>query len=246
MTRQLVSAAIAHSHEMERFAVAELGGMQALQTEKLRILAMATSRRALTYFRAVVGLVESNLYEPAGAVLRVLLELVLVLTVINDSPDQLEVLAKQSLEESRKALNGLLKVSPTARPEWLTNDTIVDAIAELGIKHSGFSAQYWAEKSGNIETYNTMYRRLNVFSHASLGALEAYLPVNEQNQFTGVRGDVGQESAAQFLVSASSILLGILQIAAGDNVDQIRREKYSEMAAEQVSLQEQIAMESPM
>lgn len=246
MKNLIISTAIAHSHEMDRLAVTELGAMQAHQTERDRIFAMATGRRALTYFRAVVNLVESNLFEPAGAVLRVLLELVLVLHVVNDSPEQLDVLARQSQGENRKALKGLLNISPTARPEWLTDATIADALAELTTEHSGFNAQYWADRSGNMETYNTMYRRLNAFSHASLVALEAYLPVNENAQITGVRGDVGRESGPQFLVSASSILLGILQIAAGDNVDQIRREKFSGMAAEQVSLQEQIAMESPM
>ncbi|QTN29595.1 hypothetical protein HZ993_07195 [Rhodoferax sp. AJA081-3] len=244
MNAQTLSTAVAHSREMDRLAVSELGTMQALQTEKVRIFAMATGRRALTYFRAVVSLVESNLYEPAGAVLRVLLELVLVLHVVNDSPEQLDVLAKQSLGENRKALKGLKTVSLDSRPEWLTDDSIEKVLSELTMEQSGFNAHYWADKSGNMETYNTMYRRLNAFSHASLVALDAYLPVNAKAEIIGVRGDVGRESGPQFLVSASSILLGILQIAAGEDIDPIRREKFTAMAAEQVSLQEQIALES--
>lgn len=210
-TETFVKQAISYANGLDRFAVALLNSAHASQSDHLHIFCMASAVRSLNYFRAVVKLIEFKLYEPAGASLRVMLELIFVLSAVHKCPELLDLLATQSIGERRKALSSLMKVSIGSRSTWLTNDVILAELEGLD-PQQGFNAAFWAEKSGNSETYNTMYRRLNSLSHGALGALEGYLPVNERGQFTSVRNDVGKERAIQFLVTASSILIDVLQI----------------------------------
>ena len=239
-TDSLTAQAISNARNLDRLAVSVLGNTQAVQSNRHRIFAMATAVRSLNYFRAVVRLIESELYEPAGASLRVMLELIFVLKAVHQTPERIDLLAMQSLGENRKASNGLANVSKDSRPDWLTDEVIQAELSGFDAKQPGFSAAFWAVQSGNSEAYNTMYRRLCGFSHGALGALEAYLPVNENGHITAVRNDVGKEFGPQFLVSATSILLEVLQIVEGDDLEQSRREEFAQMGAALVQLQEQI------
>lgn len=240
----LTTQALSIANNLDHLAVSVLGAAQATQSERHRIFAMATAVRSLSYFRAVVRLNEAKLYEPAGASLRVMLELIFILKAVHQTPDLLDSLAMQTFGENRKALNALAKVSQDSRPDWLTDEVIQAELSGFDSKQHGFNAAFWADQSGDAETYNTMYRRLNNFSHGSLGALEAYLPVNESNQFISVRTDVGKEYSAQFLVSASSMLLEILQIIEDDHAGKSRCDDFAWFGAALSQLQDQIVLNS--
>lgn len=51
---------------------------------------------------------------------------------------------------------------------------------------SGFNAYFWADKGGLLDVYNTMYRRPNTFSHGAMGALSAYVEMDERGRPTGI------------------------------------------------------------
>jgi len=236
----LLVDALAHAARLDSFAVSLLSSLQAHQDEGHRIFLLAQSVRSLIYFCAVCTLVESQLYEPAGAVLRVLLEQMFVLKAVRLDPSQLDVLAIQAKGESGKALNGLLKLSSDSRPEWLT-DVRIKAELEGVDKTSGFNAQHWADKSGHKEAYDTLYRRLNVYSHSSLAALSGYLPSNDGGQFTGVRKEAERESAPQFLVDASSMMLEVINIVASQAMSSDAKEEFALMSREQHAFHERLA-----
>lgn len=229
----LLVATLAQAARLDSFAVSLLSSLQANQDEGHRIFLMAQSVRSLVYFRAVCTLVESQLNEPAGAVLRVLLEQMFVLDAVSSEPSRLDVLATQANGESGKALKGLLELSSDSRPEWLTDERIKIELKALGKIPAGFSAYDWADKSGQRETYHALYRRLNIYSHSSLAALSAYLPTNDKGEFTSVRKNAARESAPQFLIDASAILMEILNIVASEDMSLNAKAEFASMRTEQ-------------
>lgn len=225
--------ALAHAKRLSALTVSVLPGLKANRTDRHRIFLIAQAVRALQYFQAIITLISTGSCEPAGAILRVLLEQIFVFKAVYANPGELNVLVEQSQGESIKSLNALSRLPEDWRPDDLTEDRIQAAIAEIGGGPGKFDAFYWAGRSGLRHHYDTMYRSLSVYSHGSLAAIARYVQMDASGAILGIRNDAAQESAGQFLVDASSIMLDILATLAQETVSRETLEKFEQFANEQ-------------
>lgn len=188
-----------------------LAALEVASTDSQRVFEIALAVRSLVYCQGIVTLSERGLVEPSGALLRVLVEQAFVLLAVRKDPSLMQQLAEQDLAEKRKALAGLEKLPDDARPAWMTAQSIDELRNSLpATAAGGFNAYYWADKAGLLDVYNTLYRRLNTFSHGAMGALSAYMTEGPDGEATGIRGDAIPEYGPQFLINGASMVLNIV------------------------------------
>jgi len=193
------------------WASESLHAQEVSSTDANRVYQVALAVRSLVYFQGIITLVERKLVEPSGALLRVLIEHSFVLFAVRKSPELMQELATQDLAEKRKALTGLKHLSSESRPAWMTEQAIEELRSSIpDSSGGGFNAHFWAEKGGLLEVYNTLYRRLNTFSHGAIGALTAYVSIDQNGQAIGIRGDAVSEFGPQFLINGASLVLNVV------------------------------------
>lgn len=205
---QLRQESLALAESVDRWVVSSLPTCRIAVDDEVRVFEVLQTTRSLAFFRGVVSLCRSGLVEPAGALLRVLVEHAFVLVAIRKKPELLQQLVHQEVDEKRKAFGSLKQLDPSTRPDWMTDDFLDAAKATFETpKGSGFKADMWAYAAGLGDTYQTLYRRLNTFSHGGLGALAAYESSKPDGNFSGVKLYALQEHAPMILVNATSMML---------------------------------------
>lgn len=206
--RQLFHESLDFADSVDRWVVSNLPTCRIATDDEVRVFEVLQTTRSFAFFRGVVSLCRARLAEPAGALLRVLVEHTFVLVAIRNKPDLLQKLAHQEIGEKLKAFDALKKLGSGSRPDWMTKDylDIVRSSFETPEK-GGFKAFDWALAAGLQETYWTLYKRVSTFSHGGLGALAAYETSKPDGTFSGVRLYALQEHAPMILVNASSMML---------------------------------------
>lgn len=188
-----------------------LRAQEVASTDSRRVFEIALAVRSLVYCQGIVALIERGLVEPSGALLRVLVEQAFVLLAVRKDATLMQELAEQDLAEKRKALSGLEKLPDEDRPDWMTAQSIDELRNSLPASAAGgFNAYYWADKAGLLGVYNTLYRRLNTFSHGAIGALAAYVSQGPDGEATGIKGNAVPEYGPQFLINGASMVLNIV------------------------------------
>lgn len=211
---------------------------------QVKVFCHASAMRGLEYLNAFRLLAEAGMYEPAAGVLRVLLELVFVAQAIHDDPTKLIELERQDGAEKRKAIESLRRVDPAMRDESITDEMLSQAIKRYGPSTGGFNAFNWAADSNNEASYLTMYRFLNPFSHGSAAALQSYIAKAQGDNATAMTFNLGQVLAVQFLVSASFVMLELLQCF--DDGATRANSSYDQINAELKALQAAIYEQPPL
>lgn len=211
MTDELSTDCLKFAKQISFWASESLHAQEVTSTDSVRVYQVALAVRSLVYFQGIITLIERRLVEPSGALLRVLIEHSFVLFAVRKSPELMQELAKQDLAEKRKALSGLQQLSADSRPDWMTGQAIDELRGSIpNSATGGFNAYFWAEKGGLLDVYNTMYRRLNTFSHGAIGAISAYVTMDQSGQPTGIRGDAVPEYGPQFLINGASLVLNVV------------------------------------
>lgn len=211
MTDRLCIDCLDWAKQISAWASESLRIQEVNTADSIRVYQVALAVRSLVYFQGIITLVERRLVEPSGALLRVLIEHSFVLFAIRKSPELMQELARQDLAEKRKALSGLQQLSADCRPDWMTGQAIDELRNSIPSDVTGgFNAYFWAEKGGLLDVYNTMYRRLNTFSHGAIGAITAYVSMDQSGQPTGIRGDAISEFGPQFLINGASLVLNVV------------------------------------
>lgn len=204
-TTALRTEALRLARRVEGYAAEVLTQQESYQDEGPRIAQHAQSVRMLQTFRAVLKLVECDLNDGAAAVLRSLVEQHFVYTALLKAPGLLALAVSQEEGEQSKALKGLRKVPPDARPDHVT-DAVLDA--EISQRSaSGFNAQQWAEKAGLDAMFQTLYRHLSFNAHGALHATNDYVVVNDEGTVLGIRAHILRERSIGFVLDAIGIVM---------------------------------------
>ena len=206
--RQLLHESLDFADSVDRWVVSNLPTCRIATDDEVRVFEVLQTTRSFVFFRGAVSLCRAGLAEPAGALLRVLVEHAFVLVAVRKRPELLQKLAHQEVGEKLKAFGSLKSLDTGSRPDWMTNAYIDAAMRSFETpERGGFKAFEWAQAAGLQETYWTLYRRLNTFSHGGLGALAAYETSKPDGTFSGARLYALQEHAPMILVNASSMML---------------------------------------
>jgi hypothetical protein len=176
-------------------------------TDKEQVFFVTHAVRSLVYTQSIITLCEKGLIEPAGALLRVLLEQAFVLAALEKDRSLFDEYEKQGNRERLKALSELEKLDEAELPDWFDKKDIEGFTAQVppATKH-GFSAYYWAEKADMLNAYRTIYRLACTYSHGSILGFDAYLKVDSNGVATGIQANALIEHRPQFLITAASTL----------------------------------------
>lgn len=227
MTTEVLRSA----RRLDGFAVEVISQQSANQDDNYRIFVLAQTVRIYKNFQAVCKLVECDLNDAAGAVLRGLLEQAYVLNAVSQDPVALTRLAKESQAENYKATKGLLEIPAERRGVDLTVERIQDALKQMG-KGSGFNAHDWAARSGLADSFHTMYRPLCTYSHGAMGAVTEYLKIDESGTILGIQSNVAGAMAPNFVLTAESILLCSIGILTDQTATDVMRTTISQFKTE--------------
>lgn len=207
----LTSEILQSARRLDVFAAEVISQQSANQDDNYRIFVFAQTVRIYKNFQAVCKLVEWDLNDAAGAVLRGLLEQTYVLSAVSQDPLALTRLAKESTAENHKATKGLLQIPAERRAAELTFERIQEGLKQM-TEGSGFNAYDWAVRSGHADSFHTMYRRLCTYSHGAMGAVTEYLKIDRNGTILGIQSNVAGTMAPNFVLLACSILLGSVSI----------------------------------
>jgi hypothetical protein len=195
--------------ELNRFAAGTLGGPHtglSLQDQFL----LAHRWRMLRFSQGIEVTLKGGLVDPAGALLRVLIELGYVIAAIADDPSKLIDLLQQGQAEGRKALEGLKKaLAPGEREDFLTDDFLDAEIAALK-SGTGFVAHNWAGMAKSMDSYATIYRLVSRHSHGgSKGTLDYFDGLDTESP--SLRPNPSDELAHDYCVVAAALLIDALK-----------------------------------
>ncbi|WP_114470221.1 DUF5677 domain-containing protein [Pseudorhodoferax soli] len=192
------------SQRVERFVAKVVTQQKVSRDDAHRTLLLLMVVRMHRFFQAVLLLVEDGLYDSAAALMRSFLEQWFVFAAVSNEPDLARRYAVQTQAESRKALSGLRRLDATCRAPELTERVLDDAIAAYG-PGEGFNVAWWAERTGNLDTYLTLYRRLSMHAHGAGAPLEDYVQMDDRGEVVGLRETAAIADMPGFLMAASSM-----------------------------------------
>jgi hypothetical protein len=196
--------------KLNLFAAGALGGPHSGLTEKDQFL-LAHRWRMLRFSQGIEVTVGAGLLDPAGALLRVLIELGYVIAAIADDPNRLIDLFKQGQVESRKALEGLKKeLAPNERDDLLTDDFLDAQIASLGAG-SGFAAYNWAGLAKSKGSYATIYRLVSRHSHGGTKGTVDYFEGLDTDS-PRLRPNIPADLAPEYCLVAASLMFDALTV----------------------------------
>lgn len=214
----LTSDALKHAQAVCAFAILALGAQQAAQGHHIRIFAMAHGVRMLRYAQAVCTLIGSGLVDPAGAVLRVLLEQGWVIQALQKNPESFHILMTEGLVEGRKALEGLARLQPEHRSAELTAERLSSEIAKLPTS-SAFVPHNWAGRADADSVYLTLYRTLSTFAHGGpTGTLDYLRWLDEEGDGVRIDGSAASVHSSEMLTVASALMLDVIDIVCAERL----------------------------
>lgn len=203
----LTADALQFIAELNRFAESVLGGPQIGLTDRDQFL-LAHRWRMLRFSQGIESTAADGLIDPAGALLRVLIELWYVLAAIADNPDKLIDLFSQGQAEGRKALEGLKQLGPDERDDLLTDDFLDAEMANLNAG-TKFVAHNWAGLAKSKGSYVTIYRFLCRHSHGgSAGTFDYFDGLDTDSP--RLRPNIPRRLAPEYCLTAASLMFDAL------------------------------------
>lgn len=206
--KELTADALRFLAELNHFAAGVLGGPHTGLCREDQFL-LAHRWRMLRFSQGIEVAVTGGLLDPAGALLRVLIELGYVIAAIADDPNKIIDLFNQGQAEGRKALEGLKReLAPDERDDTLTNDFLDSEIASLG-PGTGFAAYNWAGMAKSKASYATIYRLVSRHSHGgTTGTLDYFEGIDTDSP--RLRPNPSAGLAPDYCVTAASLMFDSL------------------------------------
>lgn len=223
--------------QAEQYALDSLPLQQATQDDNARIAMVAMAVRMYRTHQAVCKLVDGNLNDAAGAVLRSLFEQYFVLLAVLNDPKSLDVAVEEAMSERRKALQGLRRMHPSERGPEITDAALDAAIAAIKAKKD-YNVYEWARKSGCLGVYHTIWRRLCTYSHGCLLAIEDYVDVSSSGVVHGIKSVVERTASIDFVITSGGLLLEAVKAIDKAPSTELQRKRYEILQANFAGLRE--------
>lgn len=178
--------------------------------------------RMLRFAQGIEATANAGLIDPAGALLRVLIELGYVLTAIAKDPDKLNDLFRAGQGESWKALKGLRRnLQPEERDDALTDAYLEEQIASLG-ERTGFVVSKWAELADSKASYATIYRLTSRHSHGgTTGTLDYFEGID--SDAPRLLGNVQPSLNPEYCLTAAALMLDAVTALPLETLDADRK-----------------------
>lgn len=222
-------------HQAVQYAYSRIAVQDVRSRDFVRVALVAMGMRLCRSQEAVCLLVSERLNDAAAAVMRSAVEQSFLFKAVVMNPANLRLASEEAESERAKALKGLSNLSPEERAEEVTDEAIFEQLSQIEAKRT-FNVHEWARITGDLGTFNTLWRSLCTYAHGSLVAIDRYLDVAPDGSVRGLNVEVERVPSIGYAVTSTLMVLealGAIDTAPSSEAEQAR---YGSLKAAAVAL----------
>jgi hypothetical protein len=189
-----------------------------------RLVMLGHALRMLRFVQGAAELARVGNMEPACVLARTVLEMGWVMMAIQSDPARMDEWSAQANWEAIKSVRRLKLLGEHERLPTLSDAHIDAAIASMPAGKN-VSLKDWAQASGVLQAYPTVYQQLSSCAHAEMPATLAYIRFDPHTgQPMSVQPPDLEELPADAFNVCTALLLGALRYLAGPTLteDELR------------------------
>lgn len=199
------------AHHAVHYAYDRIAVQEVRSRDVVRVTLVAMAVRLCRSQEAVCMLVAERLNDAAAAVMRSAVEQHFLFKAVNMDPTNLRLASEEAASERVKALKGLSNLSHDERADEVTDEAISEQLSQIEAKRT-YSVHEWARVTGELGTFNTLWRSLCTYAHGSLVAIDRYLDVAPDGAVRGLNVEVERVSSIGYVITSTIQVLEALSV----------------------------------
>ena len=196
---------------LNQFAQKNLYNLKIHKRDPQELLVSTLYIRSLSIFQGVVILLTKGMLTESKILLRSLLEILFRISVISQKYEYAIDFINQDQISRKKMINKFRMLSDNIKKLHVDShlsefyDNIKNDIDKRGVKEHG--TQWYAQKAGLEDEYNTAYSLLCNSVHSNVRHLESYLILDKNDEVTSFKyGPTNEENSKLFLTNIDCMI----------------------------------------